>query len=121
MSRRWRIDRRRWSWARPRSSCPCGSRVQFSAGGGAHGDCRVDAEFLRLGEDFGGDVAGDVLARFRWSCSREIAAVGGLRIVPPQGRMPMTFPLCLRMADLTAARIMALRPGASPPPVPMLM
>jgi hypothetical protein len=40
-----------------------------------------------------------------------IAALGDLRIVPPQGRMPMAFRLCLRMADLTAARIMALRPG----------
>jgi hypothetical protein len=59
MSCRWRIDRGRWSWARPR----------FSAGGRAHGDSRVDAEFLRMGEDFGGEVAGDVLARFRWSCS----------------------------------------------------
>src|ERR1035437_2652861 len=36
----------------------------------------------------------------------------------PSG-MPMTFHLCLRMAALVAARITALRPGASPPPVAM--
>ena len=45
---------------------------------------------------------------------------GQMRPSKPSG-MPMTFHLYLRMAALMAARMTALRPGASPPPVPMPM
>jgi len=38
----------------------------------------------------------------------------------PSG-MPMTFPLYLRMAALTVARMTAFKPGASPPPVQIPM
>src|SRR5271166_5373246 len=41
---------------------------------------------------------------------------GQMRPSKPSG-MPMTFHLYLRMAALVAARMTALRPGASPPPV----
>src|SRR5438270_902273 len=45
---------------------------------------------------------------------------GQIRPSKPSG-MPITFHLYLRMAHLTAARMTALRPGASPPPVQMPM
>src|SRR5579863_10297969 len=43
---------------------------------------------------------------------------GQMRPSKPSG-MPMTFHPYLIMAALVAARMTALRPGASPPPVPM--
>src|SRR5438270_13684080 len=43
---------------------------------------------------------------------------GQMRPSKPSG-MPMTFYPYLMMAALVAARMTALRPGASPPPVPM--
>src|SRR5947207_4176916 len=43
---------------------------------------------------------------------------GQIRPSKPSG-MPITFHLYLRKAHLTAARMTALRPGASPPPVQM--
>src|SRR5579863_2589556 len=43
---------------------------------------------------------------------------GQMRPSKPSG-MPMTFHPYLMMAALVAARMTALRPGASPPPVPM--
>src|SRR2546426_7693084 len=45
---------------------------------------------------------------------------GQIRPSKPSG-MPMTLHLYLRKAALTAARMTALRPGASPPPVQMPM
>src|SRR5580693_7107550 len=45
---------------------------------------------------------------------------GQMRPSKPSG-MPMTFHPYLMMAALVAARITALRPGASPPPVPIPM
>src|SRR5271166_984640 len=55
------------------------------------------------------------LTSFRVS-SRDFS--GQIRPSKPSGT-PMTFHLYLRMADFTAARMTALRPGASPPPVQM--
>src|SRR6202007_1733089 len=43
---------------------------------------------------------------------------GQMRPSKPSG-MPITFHPYLMMAALVAARMTALRPGASPPPVPM--
>src|ERR1700730_12603433 len=43
---------------------------------------------------------------------------GQMRPSKPSG-MPITFHPYLMIAALVAARITALRPGASPPPVPM--
>src|SRR5260370_3324008 len=45
---------------------------------------------------------------------------GQIRPSKPSG-MPMTFHLYFRMAALVAARMTALRPGASPPPVAIPM
>src|ERR1700734_3813683 len=45
---------------------------------------------------------------------------GQMRPSKPSG-MPMTFHPYLMMAALVAARMTALRPGASPPPVPIPM
>ena len=109
----------------------------------ANGDDGVDAQMLGIGDDLVRDVAHHFLSVFLSLVAEGVAAIGSAEnraaarqnpADPVEGElerfsgqmspskpsgMPMTFHLCLRMAALVAARITALRRGASPPPVAM--
>ena len=121
------------------------SRAIFMRAVAADRDEGVDAQLGGVRDHVGGDVANDFLAVLFGVVAEGIAAVGGAedgaaagqdaadvfrvswrepfgQIRPSKpSRMPMTFHWYLRMADLTTARMTALSPGASPPPVQMPM
>src|SRR6059058_3927482 len=108
-------------------------------------DYGIDAQLARVGNNLIGNIAHNFFPVLDRAVAEGIAQFVVPRIVPPRGRMPltslsvssydfsgqirpskpsgmpMTLHLYLRKAALTAARMTALSPGASPPPVQMPM
>src|SRR6059058_5393945 len=108
-------------------------------------DYGIDAQLARVGNNLIGNIAHNFFPVLDRAVAKGLPRFVVPRIVPPRGRMPLTslsvssydfsgqirpskpsgmpitFHLYLRKAALTAARMTALRPGASPPPVQMPM